>query len=140
MTHSRLPPDTDDFSQVAPPRIEFIFRVRIFFELRQRFEPTTPMGGRVYVPPAGGDVRGPMLNGKVAPYSGADWARGRADKCAELNAHSMLEVSDAAPIYIHTRGYLDARPREGVPGPPQVVPSQPAPNPSGPAQWTIAPD
>jgi len=140
MTDSRLPADTDDFSQVAPPRIEFIFRVRIFFELRQRFEPTTPMGGRVYVPPAGGDVRGPMLNGRVVPYSGADWARGRPDKCAELNAHYMLEASDGTPIYINNRGYLYGRTPDGVPVPPQVVATQTAPNPSGATQWTIAPD
>jgi hypothetical protein len=139
-TASPLPPDTEDFSAVAPPPMVFAFRVRIFFELRQRFEPTTPMGGRVYVPPAGGDVSGPLLKGRVVPYSGADWARGRADRCAELNAHYMLEAEDGTPIYINNRGYLYGRTPEGMPVPPAVTVTQTAPNTDGQTRWTIAPD
>jgi hypothetical protein len=140
MTASPLPPDTTDFSTLAPPHMEFAFRVRIFFELRQRFEPTTPMGGRVYVPPAGGDINGPRLQGRVVPNSGADWARGRVDRCAELNAHYMLEASDGTPIYINNRGYLYGRTPDGVPIPPQAAGTQTGPAAGGETQWKIAPD
>jgi hypothetical protein len=59
--------------------LEFAFQVRLFFKERVRFEPTTPMGGRVYVPAAYGEITGPRLQGRVIPYSGADWARGRME-------------------------------------------------------------
>jgi hypothetical protein len=95
--------------------LEFVFQVRLFFKERMRFEPTTPLGGRVYVPPASGDIRGPRLQGTVMPYSGADWARGRSDGVAELNAHYMLQASDGTPIYINNRGFLYGRGEDGRP-------------------------
>lgn len=110
-----LPPDHYDFASPLPPRLAFAFRVRIFFHERLRFSPTTPHGGRVYVPPAGGDISGPKLQGKVVPYSGADWARGHTDGAAELNAHYMLEASDGTPIYINNRGFLYGRDPGGRP-------------------------
>ena len=108
-----LPPDAYDFAAVPGIPMQFAFRIRIFFKERTRFLPTTPMGGRVYVPPAGGDISGPRLQGRVVPYSGADWARGRAGDAGELNAHYMLEAADGAPIYIHNRGFLYGRDDEG---------------------------
>jgi hypothetical protein len=102
-------------STVEAPRLEYAFSVRIEFKERLRFEPTTPMGGRVYVPVTGGTVSGPRLQGRVMPYSGADWARGRTDGVAELNAHYMLEASDGTPIYLYNRGYLYGRDDQGRP-------------------------
>lgn len=100
-------------------KLELAFQVRLFFKERLRFSPTTPMGGRVYVPPDGGEIWGPRLQGRVIPSSGADWARGRQDGCGELNAHYMLEASDGTPIYIYNRGYLYPRHEDNLPLTPQ---------------------
>lgn len=108
-----LPPDTYDFKKVDPLPMQFAFRIRIFFKQRLRFAPTTPNGGRVYVPPAGGDISGPRLQGRVVPNSGADWATSRGGFGAKLNAHYMLEASDGTPIYIHNRGFLYGRDPQG---------------------------
>lgn len=101
------PPPIDYFDLENPVlKTEFVFQVRIDFKERRRFEPTTPMGGRVYVPCTGGEITGPRLQGRVIPMSGADFARGRADRVGELNAHYMFEASDGTPIYIYNRGYI----------------------------------
>jgi hypothetical protein len=115
MNEFAMPPPDLDFSTAKPPAMEFAFRIRIFFKERVRLAPATPMGGRVYVPPAAGDIVGPRLQGRVVPYSGADYARGRADGVGELNAHYMLEASDGTPIYINNRGFLYARDANGKP-------------------------
>ena len=96
-------------------KLEFVFQIRMLFKERMRLEPTTPMGGRVYVPPVSGEISGPRLQGIVMPYSGGDYARGRADGVAELNAHYMLQASDGALIYINNRGYLYGRDENGRP-------------------------
>ena len=134
-----LPPDSYDFAAVQPPKMEFAFRVRIFFKERRKFEPTTPSGGRVYVPPAGGDISGPRLQGRVIPYSGADWARRHTDGAAELNAHYMLEASDGSPIYLHNTGFLYGRESDGTPIP-VAGSSQATPSQDGSTTWKIAPD
>ena len=106
-------------SIVTPQGIElqYAFSVTIFFKERVRFEPTTPQGGRVYVPVPQGHVEGPRLKGRVMPYSGADWARSRSDGVAELNAHYMLEADDGTPIYINNRGFLYGRDENNLPLP-----------------------
>jgi len=141
VSESPLPPDVYDFAGVAPLNLEFVFRVRIFFTERHRFSPTTPNGGRVYVPPAGGDISGPRLQGRVVPYSGADWARGHTDGAAELNAHYMLEATDGTPIYINNRGFLYGRDDTGRPvrNTDQQT-DQTSTGPGNATKWTIAPD
>ena len=52
-------------------KLELVFQIRINFKERVSFLPTTPMGGRVYVPVTGGEIWGPRLQGRVIPYSGA---------------------------------------------------------------------
>lgn len=91
-----------------PPDHEFAFQIRIDLGAPTRFEPTTPMGGRVYVPVIGGTVAGPLLQGRLMPQSGGNWPRGRADGVAEINAHYMLETSDGTPIYVHDLGYTNS--------------------------------
>ena len=136
-----LPPDVYDFASVLAPKIEFAFRVRIYFKERHRFAPTTPNGGRVYVPPAGGDISGPRLQGRVIPYSGADWARGHSDGAGELNAHYMLEASDGTPIYINNRGYLYGRDETGRPvRNPGQMQDQANTGSDTATRWAIAPD
>lgn len=136
----RLPPSELDLSDVEALRLEFVFRVRILFKERILFAPTTPSGGRVYVPPAGGDVFGPRLNGRMAPYSGADWARRHSDGASELNAHYMLEADDGTPIHIHNRGFLygrgpDGPCRRGSPRTPRPRP-RPRARPAEPSRRT----
>jgi hypothetical protein len=134
-----LQPLGEDYAGIAPIGLEFAFRIRVYFEERRRFEPTTPMGGRVYVPPAGGDISGPRLQGRVIPFSGADWARGRSDGAAELNAHYMLEAADGTPIYINNRGFLYGRDENRMPVKIAAA-SQSAPASNKETTWKIAPD
>jgi len=125
----------------TPPSLQFAFRVRLFFKERIRFHPTTPHGGRVYVPPASGDITGPMLQGKVVPYSGADWARVHLDGAAELNAHYMLEAADGTPIYVNNRGFLYGRDADGHPVVNEAqLGNQYKPQADGTTTWKIAGD
>jgi hypothetical protein len=137
---SPLPPDAYDFASVAPLPLQFAFRVRIYFTERLRFMPTTPNGGRVYVPPAGGDISGPRLQGRVVPNSGADWARGRVGFGAVLNAHYMLEAADGTPIYLHNRGYLYGRDDGGNALPPVEREGSRTDVAGGTTPWQIADD
>jgi hypothetical protein len=95
--------------------LEFVFQIRIDFKERVRFP--SPMGGRVYVPVAGGTISGPRLQGKVLPYSGGDYARAHLDGAGDLNAHYMLEAADGTPIYIYNKGYLYGMRPDGTPIP-----------------------
>ena len=99
----------------APIALEYAFTVYLYFKERRRFEPSTPRGGRAYVPVVEGRIEGPRLNGKVLPYSGADFARGRSDGVAELNAHYMFEADDGTPLYIYNHGFLYGRDENGLP-------------------------
>lgn len=112
------PPEVDYFDLEHPTlRTEFIFSIRVAFASRLRFLPTTPMGGRGWVPTGGGVIEGPRLQGRVVEMSGADWARGRPDRVTELNAHYLLEAADGTPIYIHNRGFVYGYDRESPPQP-----------------------
>ena len=106
-----------DQDHIEPVKLEYIFHVKMTLGERIRFSPTTPPGGRVYGPPSRGDHIGPRLQGKVLPYSGAEWPRGRADNVFEVNAHYMMEASDGTPIYVQNRGYNYSRDSDGNPIP-----------------------
>lgn len=80
-------------------KFDFAFRIKMMFKERHFFE--GPRGRRAFVQPAEGIIEGPMLNGRVVPYSGADWAN-----TGMLNAHYMLEADDGTLIYINNLGYL----------------------------------
>lgn len=86
-------------TDVPTIELEYAFSVRVDFKERRRWQ--TPAGKRVWVPATGGEIWGPRLQGRVVPYSGADYADAYG-----LNAHYVLEASDGSPIYIHNRGYL----------------------------------
>lgn len=106
-----------DVPPPTPPDLEFAFRIRIDFKERLRLLPATPQGTRTWVPPVSGTVSGPRLNGKVVPFSGGDYARGRPDGVLELDAHYLLEADDGAHIYIHNTGYNYGRQEDGTPVP-----------------------
>ena len=88
--------DQDD---VIPVDLEYVFSIRIDF--KERIRVPGPMQSNVYVPAAGGKIWGPRLQGKVVPYSGADYGGEFG-----LGAHYMLQADDGAYIYIHNMGYL----------------------------------
>jgi Protein of unknown function (DUF3237) len=105
--------------QAVLPKIEleYAFSVRIFFKERVEFE--TPRGGRGYTPPSSGEVWGPRLQGKVVPYSGADYAifQNIRETGIKINTHYMLQADDGAWIYIRNLGYLHRLPLyEGTEG------------------------
>lgn len=58
---------------------------------------------------AGSSVAGPLLNGALVDYSGADWPMVRTDGVVELNAHYMIKADDGALIYIRNLGYVHGR-------------------------------
>ena len=93
-------------------KLDYAFSIRIDFS--ERISIQGPRRRRTYVPAAGGEIFGPRLQGKVVPYSGADYA------CdGLLNAHYMLQASDGAWIYIYNTGYVwrrDGKPLVGDSG------------------------
>jgi hypothetical protein len=86
---------------------EHAFDIRINFD--KRWTLGAVPGGTAYgftSVGAGGTVSGPLLNGTVVDYSGADWPAVRGDRVVELNAHYMLLADDGTPIYIRNLGYV----------------------------------
>lgn len=79
-------------------RIRYAFSLSIFFNERIRIQSDS---GRVFVPCAGGEIWGPRLQGRVVPYSGADYAGAHG-----LDATYALEASDGALIMIENHGYM----------------------------------
>jgi hypothetical protein len=51
-------------------------------------------------------VNGPLLNGRLVDYSGADWPMMRTDGVVELQAHYMIEAENGQLIYIRNLGYV----------------------------------
>ncbi len=101
----------DDEQRPVPKiELEYAFSVRIFFKERIEFE--APKHGRGYVPPASGEVWGPRLQGKVVPYSGADYAifQDIGKTGIHINTHYMLQADDGTWIYIRNIGYLHRLP------------------------------
>jgi len=96
--------------QIPGLELEYAFSVTIY--VAERIDFKGPRGGKGYVPPARGEVYGPLLNGRVVPYSGADYAifDDIATTGIKVNTHYMLESDDGHWIYINNRGYLHRTP------------------------------
>lgn len=70
-------------------------------------------------------VSGPLLEGRLVDYSGADWPAVRADGVVELNAHYMIEAKDGTLIYIRNLGYVHGplrTPDQSAEEPPAIPP------------------
>jgi len=52
-----------------------------------------------------GTITGPMLQGRVVPMSGADWAQIRPDGTLDFDARYTLELDDGTPVYMQNRGF-----------------------------------
>lgn len=86
---------------------EHAFDIRINFDKRWVFGPISGDMKHAYTSVGeGSTVSGPLLNGRLVDYSGADWPVVRGDGVVELNAHYMIEADDGTPIYIRNLGYV----------------------------------
>jgi hypothetical protein len=104
---------------IAPelmPHLEYVFEMRVEFTAdRCIFGPLPGGGAQGYTPTSGGLIYGPRLQGKIVPFSGADFAVVRDDRVIEINSHYLLETDDGTKIYINNVGYLvPAKPGEAM--------------------------
>jgi hypothetical protein len=95
-------PDTAT-AHLAPPPLNHV--CDLFVDL----DPIREMGhGRAgqrrIIPIIGGQVRGPMLNGRIMNL-GADWQTIWANDVAELDTRYAMETDDGAVIEIRNYGY-----------------------------------
>ena len=91
------------------PRFEFLFEIELTWKNLQQIENMPSGAGRGATYLDTGTIRGPHLNGRVVPQSGADWALFRPDKVLSLDARYMLEADDGTLILMRNRGYLAGR-------------------------------
>ena len=78
--------------------IRYAFSISLFFKERIIIDSHTQ---RAFVPPIGGDVWGPRLNGVVIPYSGADFGA-----VTGLDASYSISADDGSLIYVMNRGFM----------------------------------
>jgi hypothetical protein len=69
-----------------------------------------PYGVRMFYEVAGGEVRGPKLNGK-ALSGGGDWVLIGDDGFARLDVRGQIETDDGAFIYVTYEGVLELNER-----------------------------
>jgi hypothetical protein len=101
--------------QIPGIELEYAFSIQITFA--ERIDFIGPRRGKGYVPPASGTISGPLLNGRVVPYSGADYAIfNNLAEGIKVNTHYMLETDDNVWIYINNRGFLHRAPDPANPG------------------------
>lgn len=101
--------------QIPGIELEFAFAVEIIFA--ERIDFIGPRRGKGYVPPASGTISGPLLNGRVVPYSGADYAIFTdLAEGIKVNTHYMMQADDGTWIYINNRGFLHRSPDPANPG------------------------
>ena len=70
---------------------------------------STPYGIRMIAPVAGGEIKGPKLNGE-ALSPGADWFLIRNDGVGEIDARFTIRTNDGELIYTYYRGILNMPP------------------------------
>ncbi len=101
--------------QIPGIELEYAFSVEMFFA--ERIDFVGPRRGKGYVPPASGTISGPLLSGKVVPYSGADYAIfSNVAEGIKVNTHYMMQADDGTWIYINNRGFLHRDPDPDNPG------------------------
>lgn len=100
---------TDD--QALNIDLEHAFDIRINFDRRWQTGPVHAGGPNFGYTSIGegSTVSGPLLNGTLVDYSGADWPMMRTDGVVELAAHYMIKADDGTLIYIRNLGYVHGR-------------------------------
>jgi hypothetical protein len=115
-------------------RFTHAFDIRMNFDKRWLIGPVSGGANVGYTSIGeGSTVSGPMLNGKLVDYSGADWPIVRQDGVVELNAHYMIEADDGARIYIRNMGYVHGPLSADIPAYFRCTPYFRAP--VGPHEW-----
>ena len=96
-------------NRAAPPGLEYVFTIKCELDLvaKRRFGPL-PDGATTtgFTPISGGTIEGPRLNGRVLPYSGADYPLTWPDGTMFFRAHYMLEATDGTVIGMKNRGVM----------------------------------
>jgi hypothetical protein len=92
-------------------RSRFAFEASVTVDAPQVIGPSAH-GLRRIVPIRGGEVTGPLLQGKVLP-GGADWQFVRPDGVLQIEAKYTLQATDGALIMVTNRGLRH--------GPPEVI-------------------
>jgi len=81
-------------AELKIPGIELEYAFSISMTFAERIDFIGPRRGKGYVPPASGLVYGPLLNGRVVPYSGADFAIFKSiPEGIKANTHYMLQAA-----------------------------------------------
>lgn len=86
------------------PTVEFAFEERVTLAPATVVGDTV-VGRRQYIPITGGEIAGPMLNGRIIP-GGWDYQRIYEDGCAHLTADYFLEAEDGTVIRILNEGLM----------------------------------
>ena len=92
------------------PVLEFAFTIEIELEpaMFVGLSPTGAERAAVYI--KRGTITGPMLQGRVIPMSGGDWAQKRPDGTLDFDARYMLELTDGTLVYMQNSGFRWASP------------------------------
>ncbi|HEY5754967.1 MAG TPA: DUF3237 domain-containing protein [Steroidobacter sp.] len=105
---------SDSMAAAAEPgevRSRFAFEAQVTVDTPLVIGPSAH-GLRRIVPIRGGEVIGPLLQGKVLP-GGADWQFVRPDGVLQIEAKYTLQAADGALIMVTNRGLRH--------GPPEVI-------------------
>jgi hypothetical protein len=105
---------SDSYAAGSEPgelRSRFAFQANVTVDAPQVIGPSAH-GLRRIVPIRGGEVTGPLLQGKVVP-GGADWQFVRPDGVLQVEAKYTLQASDGTLIMVTNRGLRH--------GPPAVI-------------------
>jgi hypothetical protein len=87
------------------PRLEHAFSIDITLDPSIRVEPSPCGYSRVAVYIREGRIDGPLIQGRVLPMTGGDWAQLRPDGTIDFDARYMLELDDGSIVYMQNRGY-----------------------------------
>lgn len=98
-------------SEPGAVRSRFAFEASVTVDAPQVIGPSAH-GLRRIVPIRGGEVTGPLLQGKVLP-GGADWQFVRPDGVLQIEAKYTLQATDGTLIMVTNRGLRH--------GPPEVI-------------------
>jgi hypothetical protein len=90
------------------------------FDYRARLKPPVtvrggPFGTRVFYEIAGGEVRGPLLEGTIRS-GGGDWALVGPDGWTRFDVRAVIEADDGAIVYASYGGVLEPRGRATTEG------------------------
>lgn len=91
-----------DKAEVQPPSLRFVFEEQVDLEPAEAAG-QNPRGAGNRIGITGGNIIGPMLQGKVLP-GGADWQLIRADGCSEIVADYFIRAEDKTLIHVRNVG------------------------------------